>query len=108
MSNRTAPRWGICVATATALAISGCGTLSNVKDEEGITYYGGVSADIEKANDTDNRPSSSVVYAARQVAAIADIPLSAVGDTLTLPYVAIFKLGWTGGTDSPSTSMQRP
>jgi uncharacterized protein YceK len=101
MSNKTGPIWGVCLAAATALAISGCGTLSNIKDEEGMSYYGGVSTDLEKAADTDKRPANTAVYAVLQIAALADIPLSAVGDTLTLPWVYATKAGWTGGVDSP-------
>jgi uncharacterized protein YceK len=76
---------------------SGCGTVANTAYldpyEGGKQVYGGVQVAWDKAANPESR--STWVTAA----AYADVPLSAVGDTLTLPYTVAVALGWTKPTD---------
>jgi uncharacterized protein YceK len=71
---------------ATAL-LSGCGTAANtlwfIPEEGGMRVYGGVRADWESARQSAADPSRP---AGPLWLCIADMPLSAVGDTLTLPF----------------------
>jgi hypothetical protein len=56
-----------------------------------MTVYGGVHADLEELGQAaeDARGGKNVAAVARQALfAAVDLPLSAVGDTLTLPVVA--------------------
>jgi uncharacterized protein YceK len=84
-------------------AVSGCGTLSNLGRYTGIVVldgthtervYGGVWRDLEFVQDDMAgvvRPGPGLERASQLVGAayflLVDLPLSAVGDTLTLPLV---------------------
>jgi uncharacterized protein YceK len=83
-----------------ACSLVGCGTVQNLRMAEADrpVPYGGVSADLrncEKSFDPPNLPHGwfpgEMIFAgAFQVAhaglCLADVPFSAVGDTLTLPW----------------------
>ena len=87
------------VAAAIACAAGGCGTVGNLSGDR--TVYGGVSRDIKEGAQrwADwNTPSGRCILPACDFLSAAylfsiDAPLSAVGDTLTLP--------WTVGTGLP-------
>jgi uncharacterized protein YceK len=68
-----------------ATLLSGCGTAANtlwfIPEEGGMRVYGGVRADWEAAH----RSYPPDINLPRYLA-IVDMPLSAVGDTLTLPF----------------------
>jgi uncharacterized protein YceK len=85
--------WVVCAGAAVS---SGCGTVSNTAYldpyEGGKRVYGGVQVAWDKAANSESR--STWVTAA----AYADVPLSAIGDTLTLPYTVAVALGWTEST----------
>jgi uncharacterized protein YceK len=80
----------IMLASLLALAANGCGTFCNTlwlsEGEGGGRIYGGVRVDgeliracLEDKDDTSGRRALKVAVA------VADIPLSIVADTLTLP-----------------------
>jgi uncharacterized protein YceK len=91
----------VILALATALGLAGCGTLCNLPKESGVTVwdetphdriYGGVLRDVASgtrclhetvaADCKDGRLDNLV---AGSYWLLVDLPLSAVGDTLTLP-----------------------
>src|SRR5436190_2124808 len=76
------------------LFTSGCGTVCNTvwwnPDEGGQRAYGGTRADFQVATSEFANPkpdASSIDRVATVSLALLDIPFSAVGDTLTLPYI---------------------
>src|SRR5439155_11701128 len=73
-----------------AAVCSGCGTLMNTAyftpHEGGERVYGGVRGDWDLAVSRENHPTWVTA------AAVADLPLSAVGDTLALPYLLALAL----------------
>jgi len=77
----------VCAAAAFG---SGCGTVANTAYlapyEGGERVYGGVQIAWEKAATQESK--SPLVTAA----AYADVPLSAIGDTVTLPYLLALSL----------------
>jgi uncharacterized protein YceK len=83
----------LCVLALAALA-GGCGTFCNtvlfIPEEGGKQVYGGVLVDVECVKQLATEPSGheSVPKRAGKAALMAlDVPLSAVADTLTLPYI---------------------
>jgi len=85
-------RLAICAAALAVLA-SGCGTVHNLSEGQG-TPYGGVREDAEKGAERWRDwchpsghcvpPAVDLMFAAYQLA--VDLPLSTIGDTLTLPW----------------------
>jgi uncharacterized protein YceK len=77
------------VAAVASFALTACGTISNVQD--GGHIYGGVRSDVETGSEgltelqsnTRSLPKGLLVLGV-SVAAI-DLPLTVIGDTLTLP-----------------------
>lgn len=71
------------------MALGGCGTVRNLHEQK--EPYGGVKIDNEVGvKYRERRPADDeydIVNAARWAATVVDLPLSVVGDTLTLPYV---------------------
>jgi uncharacterized protein YceK len=83
------------VAVATGLLLSGCGTMANLSDGYGPgekKVFGGVRLDADYGSayaGWTNHPDGFVysVYALSTACAMAcDLPFSAIGDTLTLPW----------------------
>src|SRR4029079_6814850 len=88
---------GIVALMATAL-LSGCGTVANMQETSGITppggrgepsrVYGGVQSDFSaiqaSVQQVSNGEQDSV---ARLLIWALDVPLSLIGDTVTLPYI---------------------
>jgi uncharacterized protein YceK len=95
----------ISAAFVLAFTVGGCGTLLNMNHfapyESGGQAYGGVQTDVEilhgwaKAAKSDDSTGLRVCRcsAAAWVAAV-DLPLSAVGDTVTLPLTTPRTLGF--------------
>jgi uncharacterized protein YceK len=102
------------LAVGIAVWLSGCGTAANtlwlLPMEGGMSAYGGVKADVEmvrggvaRAVDADSLDSFADAAYYTVVGAV-DLPLSAVGDTLTLPVVlaaALKEADGDGDSDSP-------
>ncbi len=60
------------------------------------------------ANDTHISSESPVVYFLGLACMVVDLPFTAIGDTLTLPYVIPASQGWIGNHSSvPSTPILR-
>lgn len=80
--------WRIWAAAAVAPVLGGCGTMSNLTDQApAVRAYGGVQRDwmvLKMAQEDD----SGILWGAIPSLAI-DLPLSVVGDTLTLPYTLL-------------------
>jgi len=85
-------RAGMVLAVVVACAVGGCGTVSNLSKDR--LPYGGISEDVKEgiARWTDwwhpsgghcISPTMQLMIAASRFA--VDLPLSVVGDTLTLP-----------------------
>ena len=75
----------------TATGQTGCGTLCNGWNDPalgGMQPYGGVGIDLKVAKDSINKAAQGIYPASNAFVAtiaVADLPLSSVGDTLTLP-----------------------
>jgi uncharacterized protein YceK len=85
-------------AVSSLLVCAGCGTFWNI-DRSGYGFpsgrcahrvYGGVKIDLDLARrnlqdafDSEGEPVSQCAFAAMM---LVDVPLSAVGDTITLPF----------------------
>lgn len=89
------------LGTALLLGAGGCGTMENLvtKEKGGPVLYGGVAADFKACQDILHeeeleglhpgvRPLASHSKAVRFCGRVIDMPLSTVGDTLTIPFVA--------------------
>jgi len=102
------------VALATTALLSGCGTIANMQpggwiaptgtgDEE-TRVYGGVKDDtIAIRNWATAVANGEQDSAARLLVWSLDLPLSAIGDTLTLPYTMKHQPP-APGSDQPSTT----
>src|ERR1700675_2231569 len=73
-----------------ALALSGCGTISNLSTGE-PELYGGVQKDIQLLGTPRTQPEGIGIRNLGQLVLFVDLPLCFVGDTLTLP-IAILEL----------------
>lgn len=72
----------LCLAT-----LAGCGTTVNLFQDR-PTFYGGVTSDLSAYKDYCGSREASLTGDLTWTPFLAlDIPLSAVADTLTLPYV---------------------
>jgi uncharacterized protein YceK len=87
MTTRKRPAWIVCVLAASALLVGGCGTFTNLTDDGGTRIYGGVTRDVDQVLDSYTASNNSAIYFAGLLVWCADVPLSALGDTVTLPYV---------------------
>ncbi len=87
-AGRDMKTWGAWIAVAVIPFLGGCGTLSNVTDQApAVRAYGGVQRDwevLKMAQEDD----SGIMWAFVP-SLVVDLPLSVVGDTLTLPYTAL-------------------
>jgi uncharacterized protein YceK len=102
-----------CVAAVLLEALSGCGTVMNLTEEQSPTYgmstsskprspYGGVGYDLDL--------SQWLLLAgprglAESACLIADVPLSLAGDTLTLPYVLYLRAHKDKPADVPPKTL---
>jgi uncharacterized protein YceK len=110
------------LATALLLAAvicSGCGTIANLsigarQGWKNAQIYGGVRRDVKSAEEwfNDNWTPAGNADLQQDVGAVVgvglvglDVPLSAIGDTLTLP-VTIPAAIW--GSSNPSVSRKNP
>ncbi|HEY1192512.1 MAG TPA: YceK/YidQ family lipoprotein [Gemmata sp.] len=81
-------------AAFVAFSLGGCGTVGNTvyktTEEGGKTPYGGVEYDFSLVwrGETNNRhpPHENLIA----LFALVDLPLSVIGDTITLPYVLTY------------------
>lgn len=77
------------VIVAVVLSLCGCGTVRNLSEQKEV--YGGVKLDNEMGvRYRERRPKDDeydIVNAACWAATVVDLPLSIVGDTLSLPFV---------------------
>lgn len=109
MTSRTRPAWCACVLTATTLLLAGCGTFRNLTEEGALRPYGGVSTDMDEVCDNYERAPNAVISIVGLLGAAVDTPFSAIGDTLTLPYVIPASQGWLGNRPNvPVTPILRP
>jgi uncharacterized protein YceK len=79
------------------LALSGCGTISNLSTGE-PEFYGGVQKDIQLLQTPRTPPEGIGIRNLGQLVLFVDLPLCFVGDTLTLP-IAIYELQRGGAHD---------
>ena len=102
---------------AITLLAGGCGTVANTAvlppEEGGKQVYGGVRVDWEAARHvvaeiSGDYPRSPFLFVSGLLA--VDLPLSAIGDTVTLPYTIPYALwlGPKGGKERPSTPGDQP
>jgi uncharacterized protein YceK len=95
----------VCVIVALALSLTGCGTVDNLclpNPESGkipLHVYGGVEADMDFL--TEEHPRSETVKAVFTPLTILDLPLSFVGDTVTLPVTLGASMWPTKGQQQP-------
>jgi uncharacterized protein YceK len=92
-----------------ALAASGCGTMYNLAGDRGDRYrpYGGVRDDWEAARECagyadSKEPIKTVAATFAAMLSAADIPLSAVTDTLALPVTLNTPTEWRLYSAPPS------
>jgi uncharacterized protein YceK len=119
-------RTPVSLALALSLAVTGCGTMLNLSDTGGKgpvpqnTMCGGIAQDVMWGSneficavDTRVNPGLStwydpvfgVVFAGL---CLADLPVSAVADTLTLPITIKAQLSMPETTQSSATSLSMP
>jgi len=97
------------LGAALLVGLSGCGTMENLvtKEKGGPAVYGGVSADFKtcqkilKEEPPDGlHPGAKSLHshskAVRFCCRMIDMPISTVGDTLTLPFALV------GATSAPA------
>jgi uncharacterized protein YceK len=87
-----------CAVVGVALSLAGCGTVDNLclpNPEAGkvpLHVYGGVEADVDFLN--EDHPKSEAVKAVFGPLTVIDLPLSFIGDTITLP-ITLGAMWWT-------------
>ncbi len=100
-----------CLAAVATALLGGCGTSLNLDGDSRI--YGGVVGDFQLARERlaqatnpswPGTPGSSPAWNLTLSAlALADVPFSLLGDTLTLPFTVPTALEEKGDPESPST-----
>jgi uncharacterized protein YceK len=93
------------IAVGMLCALSGCGTMENLSGNGGV--YGGVRDDasiiagcLTPGEKETGNPAADLVVA---TLLLVDLPLSVIGDTVTLPLSLLF-----GGDDSKGNSPGHP
>ena len=81
---------GFCVAILVVCSFSGCGTIVNLVQSRGPRVYGGVRLEAAAIGEK-GYPFSAVIGGLALPLAVLDMPLSLVGDTVTLPAVLIWQ-----------------
>ena len=80
--------------------LAGCGTAINavwlIPEENGKRVYGGVRTDCEQIRGRHEQAGRLPVDRIEQLVYTLDVPLSAVGDTITLPYILAYDSGLFG------------
>ncbi|HEX4613027.1 MAG TPA: YceK/YidQ family lipoprotein [Urbifossiella sp.] len=94
--------WSIWAAMAVFPVLGGCGTLNNVTEQApAVRAYGGVRRDwevLKMVQEDDSRIMWAFVPSL-----VVDLPLSLVGDTLTLPYVLVRQaISVVAGSERPA------
>jgi uncharacterized protein YceK len=89
----TSPRILVVLAVS-AIWVSGCGTIANLETGK-PELYGGVQKDVELLETPRPQPHGIGIRNLGALVLFVDLPLSAVGDTLTIP-IAIYE--WHRGT----------
>jgi uncharacterized protein YceK len=84
-------------AVALLFSLTGCGTFDNFVPPKGDgLIYGGVRADVAAlCNPKDNvawQPAASASPPYKQLCLLADLPLSAVADTATIPVILSMRM----------------
>jgi uncharacterized protein YceK len=80
----------VCVVVGSALTLAGCGTVDNLCFENPQTnqvpmhVYGGVEADVKVLTEDDGGRANPAADPLK-IVYLADLPLSLVADTVTLP-----------------------
>jgi uncharacterized protein YceK len=83
-----------------ALLAGGCGTIANLKTGK-PDFYGGVQKDVQFLGTPRPQPAGIGISNLGALVLLVDLPLSVVGDTLTMP-LAIYE--WhRGGAHSDTT-----
>jgi uncharacterized protein YceK len=72
-------------------------------EENQKQVYGGFLKDL---NIWELRNYTHILYSEDPMLAVLDMPLSIIGDTITLPYILAYKNGWLG--TKPSQSARQP
>jgi uncharacterized protein YceK len=101
--------WAKAALVASA-ALGGCGTIRNMNDQREV--FGGVKIDNEVGvKYRDRQPKdgeNDAVNAARWAATVVDLPLTVVGDTLTLPVILYWQSQTTADKRNPSPAPSPP
>lgn len=92
---------GVALATLLLCVTTGCGTVHNLSGK--ATPYGGVATSVEHTSHLTNPPSQfhgwfpgmTVLRIGATCCWIVDIPLSAIGDTVTLPATLLVNVSQT-------------
>jgi uncharacterized protein YceK len=80
----------VCVVVASALTLAGCGTVDNMCFENPQTnqvpmhVYGGIEADVKFLTEDEGGRANQATDPLK-IVYLADLPLSLVADTITLP-----------------------
>jgi uncharacterized protein YceK len=85
-----------------ALLASGCGTITNLKTGE-PDFYGGVQKDIQWLATPSRQPEGIGIANLGFLTLFVDLPMSIIGDTLTMP-IAIYE--WHRGAGQTETTDQ--
>jgi uncharacterized protein YceK len=112
-----AMRWSLACAALTG--IGGCGTILNMHDRPWVPtdepprqVYGGVKIDNKFGTQFRQRDPEGGEYdlsnAALWVATVVDLPLSAIGDTLTLPLILWWQSHTPGKGEQPVSVPSSP
>jgi uncharacterized protein YceK len=94
-------------------ALMGCGTVTNLNSGQSVAY-GGIAHDLHVCRNIQEgkigvegwAPGEGVLLVACYAIHLADAPLSAVGDTLTLPWTATSEQKSPEATDAPRAVLQ--
>ena len=93
--------------------LSGCGTLQNtvfaLREQEANKVYGGVQVDVDAIRTwVTSPPSCGTPPFIALPLVVADLPFSAVGDTLTLPVTVPWSLRRAGLVVDPKAAGGTP
>jgi len=88
-----------------ALALTGCGTVGNLREPRDAQVYGGVGIAVEDFR-TGREGQTLLPWIVWPLRAL-DVPLSAIGDTLTLPVAAAAQLNRMSDSEPPVSAEEK-
>jgi uncharacterized protein YceK len=95
-----------CAVFVLSLALTGCGTVGNLREPRNAQVYGGVAYSVAMMKLAEVDSDGRLPGVERAVLAL-DVAASAVGDTVTLPVAAVAELNRMSDSEPPPSPEEK-